>query len=627
MYEKILNSASLRRKCYHLIMNYVLIIILILCAFLRINVDTFTSGCNFDEFAIMSLAKANIPQMLKAIATEDYHAPLYYFVAHYFSHFDNSFTFLRLLNTLFSLINTYVFYKIGKLLINKKAGNLLALIFTVNHLQISVANFCKFYCLSILLTSISVYYFIKLLKGKNSENKLAITNIFLILSHTFGFVFVFFEYLILFFNKIKVKKLFLISSIGFVLFLPILIVQTKTALFDGITSPHGDYPSFSIFATYNFLNDYFTPLINYSCNIETIEGATLILKTVKSLIEKTSFDYISFISFVLFSFVPVVISVYGLFKLRKLPGKKELLKLGLFYFAFFAFLVMFEITGFVPLYAFSCGFVFIICSVIGLLKIQGKIKYLLLGYIILAQLIIPNVYPVQKREVPYKNYANIDEYIEKIDNKTPILLIDAARFAKYYYNDKNIFPVDYEELKGSHSKKWFELAFGKEIIKKINKKNIKELLQEKIIENEINPELSNYLNNNLFSNIKKGEKLILIFDADGNRFVYSNDEIKEYIEKQYKYKLIDSSFMYQLNNNDSKILHQYEIGEIAQSIITKEIIKEIEKKFIIYNLEQYIPIPMKNYKKESEFFYPNQSVIDFMTMPLEGWIFVTYQKK
>ena len=62
--------------------------------------------------------------------------------------------------------------------------------------------------------------------------------------------------------------------------------KTKTALFNGITSPHGDYPNLSFFAIYNFLNDYFTPLINYSCNVETIEGASLILKAVKSLFEK-----------------------------------------------------------------------------------------------------------------------------------------------------------------------------------------------------------------------------------------------------------------------------------------------------------------------------------------------------
>lgn len=608
-------------------MNFPLIAILIVCVFLRINIDTFTLGCNFDEFAIMSIAKLDIINMLKTIATEDYHAPLYYFVAHIFSSFENKFILLRILNTIFSLINTYFFYKIGKILISKKAGYILALIFAINHLQISVANFCKFYCLSILLTTISVYYFIKLLKGLNSENKLITTNIFLILSHTFGFIFVFLEYFILFKNKIKIKKLSFLTLIGLLLFLPILIIQTKTALFDGITSPHGDYPSFSLFAVYNFLNDYFSPLINYSCNIETIEGATLILKSVKTIIEKTQFDYISFISFVILSLTPVLISLYGLYKIKDYKIEKNILYLGLSYLIFFIALVGKEITGFVPLYAFSCGIVFIICSIIGLLKINGKIKYYLIGYIIFCQILITNTYPIEKREVPYKNYANIDEYIEKIDNKTPIIMIDAGRFAKYYYNHKNVFAIDYEELKGSHSKKWFNLAFGNDLTKKINKKNIKQLIEENIKNNRIDPKLAEYLNKELFSKMKKGETLVLLFDGDGNRFIYTNNEIKEYIKKPYTHKLTDSSFMNQLNNNDSKILHQYEIGEITQSYITREIIKEIESKFIFYKLEQFIPIPTKNYKKIYEIHNPKKSVTYYMTMPLEGWIFVTYKKK
>ena len=94
--------------------NYILILIFILGAFLRINIDTFALGCNFDEFAIMSLAKLDILSMLKAIATLDYHAPFYYFFAHIVSNFEHKFIILRLFNAFISTLNIYLFYKIGK---------------------------------------------------------------------------------------------------------------------------------------------------------------------------------------------------------------------------------------------------------------------------------------------------------------------------------------------------------------------------------------------------------------------------------------------------------------------------------------------------------------------------------
>ena len=178
--------------------NFLLILIFILAIFLRLNNDIFILGYNFDEIAMISVARQNFPfEIIKTIGEIDYHAPLYYFIVHPFTYFENESINLRLLNFVISLINIYVFYKIGSLINSKKTGLILASIITVNHLAISTVSFVKFYCLCFLLISINTYYLIKILRKDSRYLKFAITNFFLILSHTLVFIFVFLEYLFL----------------------------------------------------------------------------------------------------------------------------------------------------------------------------------------------------------------------------------------------------------------------------------------------------------------------------------------------------------------------------------------------------------------------------------------------
>ena len=94
--------------------NFILIIILIFSAILRINQDIFIQGYNFDEIAICSLAKdTNIIKVLKNIATQDYHAPLYYLIINPFLSFENEWLYVRFLNVFFSVLNVFVFYHLN----------------------------------------------------------------------------------------------------------------------------------------------------------------------------------------------------------------------------------------------------------------------------------------------------------------------------------------------------------------------------------------------------------------------------------------------------------------------------------------------------------------------------------
>lgn len=607
--------------------NLIIFLILVLALFLRFNVDTLIQGCNFDEFAIVAIAKNSFFEMIKAIAKEDYHAPLYYFLAHLFMAFKNNFLILRLINIIFSICNVYVFYKIARLVADKKTGYFLALFLTVNHLHISIANFIKFYALAILLTSISLYYFIKILKNNDSAlNKLAIVNNFLILCHTFGFVFVAIEYLILKFNNKEIKELFIKTLPSVIFFLPILLFQTKIALFESVISPHGGYPALSFFALYNFLNDYFSPLISYACNVEKIEAPSLFIDVLFNYKNSGVFDSVSFVSFLFLSFIPVLVGVFGILTGLKNKIARNVFYVSILYLFFFLILVILNVSGLIPLYVFPSGFILCVIAVVSILNLKHNIKYFLVLLLLIPQLVIVNVFPVDKREFPYKNYANIDEYINLIDPNIHIILIEAGRFAKYYYSDKNIVDFDYEEQKGSHSRKWLSLAFDENEIKNVNKNNLKEVIKPYILGQKNNENFENYLNKALFSKIRKNDKLILVFNSGGYQMTLKDNEMQEKIEYAYIPSLPDSSIKAQLIQDD-KVLHQNSIGEIIQSYITKKIVNSIEDNFKLIKIEQFRPVPLKKFKKYTQKNHPNISTIKLMESTLDGWIFVTYQKE
>ena len=70
--------------------NLILISIFLVAIELRLNYDIFINGYNFDEIAIVSIAKQNFPlEIFKKISSLDYHAPLYYLIIHPFTYLQN----------------------------------------------------------------------------------------------------------------------------------------------------------------------------------------------------------------------------------------------------------------------------------------------------------------------------------------------------------------------------------------------------------------------------------------------------------------------------------------------------------------------------------------------------------
>lgn len=609
--------------------NYILILILLLGFVLRFNGDLFVQGYMFDELAMVSIAKTNFPiEIFKTISKLDYHAPLYYIIAHFFTYFKSEYSYLRLLNLIFSIFNIFIFYKIGKLLNSKRLGYFLALALAVSHIQIATVSFVKFYCLCFLLFSISVYYFIKIIKKNKGYFAFGISNLFFILSATLGGFIVFFEYLVLFFTlklkeKKKLAKSFLIAFFGFILYLPILISQTINS-FNNILSPHGNYVNFSMLSAYNFLNDYFSPLINFCCNAETISACGVLL----GVISKPNLFSIMFLAF--YSIIPVVLALFLIFKtVKNNKISKILFIISVLIFCFYIILSKLDIVGFIPIYIYPVGLILIILTFTSIEEIKNKkIKYFILIYLILSQLTITNYYPIKKRNIDKaKIYQVFDVYFKEHDIKsTPIISTNGARFLKHYYNDKNIIDFDNEKMGATNGREFFELIFSKENSKIVNKYNIRKIISPYILNNKIDKGFEEYFNKNVLDKIKKNETIVFAFNADENPFIPTKNEMIEVLNNpNYNPHLTISNIKEGLNPNPA--IDSGDISEVIMSYGYYNLINLLEKNFKRTKVEQYFYMPNQIYEKQAETSSNRQSTMFLAQNARFCWIFVTYQKQ
>lgn len=607
--------------------NLILILIFLLAFFLRFNYDLFINGYNFDELAMVSIAKQAFPfGILKTCSELDYHAPLYYFIIHPFLNLDYEWIFIRFLNLLFSLINIFIFYKIGTLIKNKKTGLILALILSVNHLEITTVSFVKFYCLCFMLFSFNIYYLAKILKKDRGYNKFAFINILFILSSTLGFFVIFIEYLVLYFTK-KNKKIinsFFISSIGFILYLPIFLKQFSIAQ-QTIISPHSSYSGLSFLAFYNLLNDYFTPLINYCCNLITIESCVYLANFIKS-IKNLSFDYLSFFVFIFLSLIPILISIYlFIIAIKNNSLIKKINTINLIYLILFILLVLNEKTGFIPIYLYPFGIITLISLGVGLSYIKNKkIALLCLIYLILAQIIIPNCYPPQKRGIEKaKIYYVFEEYLKNNDKKTHYIVTNGGRFLKNYYNSEKIIDFDSEKMKGSFKNEFVGYLFGEKIKNSANKANLANLIKEIILKDVKNPAFEEYFKKEVLEKINKNEKIVLCFYADEYPFLLNKDEIKNAYNKNYYPHLSKATVKNAIS--DEIIFDSGYLSEIIMSYSNKYLIELLDKNFKKINVEQYQKTQNDKYIKTFEGNTKENSLY-LAQNSINGWIFITYQK-
>lgn len=202
-----------------------------------------------DEVAtVVTASQPTFAKILDALLTKNFHAPLFYFILHFWIDLFGESTFsLRLLPILLGTACIPISYFCGKELVSKKAGIFAAAIVSVNFFLISYSHFCKFYALLQLLGFLSVYFLTKFEKSEKIKflYLLALVNAAIVYTYVLGFLFVFIQFVIYFGYRFFVKKNIdlkpVIHYAGalFVLSLPVIpfiakvIINTQNSAFPG----------------------------------------------------------------------------------------------------------------------------------------------------------------------------------------------------------------------------------------------------------------------------------------------------------------------------------------------------------------------------------------------------------
>jgi len=143
-----------------------------------------------DEPFTIFYAQAGFPALFEMLKTEN-NPPLFFVLLHFWIKvFGISAFSVRFLPFLFSVLTAPVIYLTGKRYFSEGSGILASLIFTFSNYQLAFSHEARVYPLFALLTCISMYFFLSLLKKperKSSFYLLILANVLLIYSHFFGF--------------------------------------------------------------------------------------------------------------------------------------------------------------------------------------------------------------------------------------------------------------------------------------------------------------------------------------------------------------------------------------------------------------------------------------------------------
>lgn len=140
-----------------------------------------------DEVFSVNTAKQPIIEIFNI---QDTNPPLYYIILHLWINFigDSDFT-LRMLSVILGVLALFMIYKVGKQLFDDQIGLLSSLVLGIATFQIHYSQEVRTYSLTVLLTLISVYFYIKLLDKNRVVDYILyiISGSLLTYSHVYGF--------------------------------------------------------------------------------------------------------------------------------------------------------------------------------------------------------------------------------------------------------------------------------------------------------------------------------------------------------------------------------------------------------------------------------------------------------
>lgn len=165
----------------------ILAAILILGILLRLYCLTCESLWLDEGYSVL-WAKQDTHEMIEAVS-RDVHPPLYFLILHYWIALfgDAEFT-IRLLSVIFGTLAIFVIYRVGSLVSDRNVGLLSSLILSLSVFHVHYSQEIRGYSLMVLLTLISMYFFIRLLQERKASVSVIyiLSSILLFYTHFFG---------------------------------------------------------------------------------------------------------------------------------------------------------------------------------------------------------------------------------------------------------------------------------------------------------------------------------------------------------------------------------------------------------------------------------------------------------
>jgi len=166
-----------------------LLAIVLIGAFLRIYLLGALSVW-YDEMFSIVIAKNSLLGTVTAAAAHDVHPPLYYVLLHcWILAFGESDVAIRLLSAIFGIFAIPMVYLVGRTIFSEEVGLIAALILAVSPFNVYYAQEARMYSLLVLLTLLSMYFFILLMRGTKQKTLYigyVIATIFLLYTHVYG---------------------------------------------------------------------------------------------------------------------------------------------------------------------------------------------------------------------------------------------------------------------------------------------------------------------------------------------------------------------------------------------------------------------------------------------------------
>jgi 4-amino-4-deoxy-L-arabinose transferase-like glycosyltransferase len=194
----------------------------------------------WDEVYSISTMAQREPLEIIRLSSTDVNPPLFYLVLHYWMQLAGESAFsVRLPSAIAGALTVPVMYRIGTLLFNRATGLLAALVLSLSAYHVRYAQEARAYGLMVLLTLLSFYFFVKLIKADASRYTsvgYVVCTALLMYTHFYGIFFVAAQIVYLLASREDLRRWILPAAALAILYVPWVLLLAVV-----VNSPHGTW--------------------------------------------------------------------------------------------------------------------------------------------------------------------------------------------------------------------------------------------------------------------------------------------------------------------------------------------------------------------------------------------------